>query len=167
MACKNPQAVCASAVVTLSKNNTCRMVVYYRGVNAQVEATTAPIVNLERVDALLTGATAFCTLDLLQGCWQRPLAEDGQELFVMVAERCTLLRVRQGVLNAIAYFQHMMASVLDGLVGDFCLLYMHNVVQEHEPSVPPVCFFIMGCGSGPAKLGATIYRRIVLYCTKC
>ena len=40
--------------------------------------------NLEDKASLFAGATAWCTLDMLQGYWQVPLSEDAQEMFAMV-----------------------------------------------------------------------------------
>lgn len=92
--------------MALPKKDTFRMVVDHRAANKQVEAVPARMVHLELVAELFAGVQAFCTLGVLQGYWQCTLAAGAQELFIPT-------RVPQGVLIETAYFQGMMASVLD------------------------------------------------------
>lgn len=48
---------------------------------------------------------------------------------VAAGELCTPTRVPQGVLNAKAYFQAVMADVLKGLLGHTCLVRVDDVVM--------------------------------------
>lgn len=71
-------------------------------------------------------ATCYGSLDMLQGYWQMPLAQDSQEFFTIAGPGglYTPTRVPQGVLNATSYFQATMTEVLDGLncMGGRCHL---------------------------------------------
>ena len=61
-------------------------------------------------------ARFFGKLDLLQGYWQMPLAEEAREIFTITTPLglFTPTRVPQGVLNATAYFQGVMTEFWSG-----------------------------------------------------
>ncbi|CAN0012806.1 unnamed protein product [Sphacelaria rigidula] len=65
----------------------------------------------------LLSARFFGELDLLQGYWQMPLAEEAQEIFTITTPLSlfTPKRVPQGVLNATVYFQGIITELLVGL----------------------------------------------------
>ena len=94
----------------------------YRAVNDKIEPAAMPITNLEDKASLFAGATAWCTLDMLQGYWQVPLSEDAQEMFTMVTPDglFTPRRVPPRVPNATGYFQATMGDVLDGYIDNIC-----------------------------------------------
>ena len=48
------------------------MIADYRAVNRLVAQSALPMPRLEELGALLGGAAAFCTLDVIQGYWQTP-----------------------------------------------------------------------------------------------
>ena len=75
----------------------------------------------------LLSAKWFGKIDLLQGFWQMPLAEEAQEIFTITTPfgMFTPKRVPQGVLNATSYFQGVMANLLDGLT---CKIWVDNVI---------------------------------------
>ena len=52
------------------------MVTDYRAANDTIEPAAIPMPNLEDKASLFAGATAWYTLDMLQGYWQVPLSED-------------------------------------------------------------------------------------------
>ena len=56
----------------------------------------------------------FGKLDLLQGYWQMPLAEEARETLTITTPLglFTPTRVPQGVLNATVYFQDVMTEFL-------------------------------------------------------
>ena len=65
---RNPQAIYASIRMAIPKgSNSYRIVTGYRAVNDTVEPATMPMPNLEDKASLFAGATAWCTLDMLQG----------------------------------------------------------------------------------------------------
>ena len=59
----------------------------------------------------------FGKLDLLQGYWQLPFAEEAREIFTITTPLglFTPIRVPQGVVNATAYFQGVMTELLVGI----------------------------------------------------
>ena len=125
MVFRNPQAIYGSAAMAIPKGfNYYGMVTNYRAVNDTIEPAAVPMPNLEDKASLFAGATAWCTLDMLEGYWQVPLSEDAQEMFTMVTPEglFTLRRVSPGVLNATGYFQATMGDVLDGYIDKIFLV---------------------------------------------
>lgn len=63
--------------------------------------------DLEAEMERLRGASALATLDLLQGYWRCPLAQNIQNVLTAATlkELSTLTRVPRRILNARAYFQ--------------------------------------------------------------
>ena len=112
---RNPQAVYGSAVmaILIGKDNF-RLVSDYRSVKNTLVQTAFPMPNRESMSRSFASAKAFCTLDMLQGYWQTPLSPEEQELFTMVTTEglFTPTRVPQGALNATAYFQSVMQTML-------------------------------------------------------
>ena len=118
MVFRNPQAIYGSAAMAIPKgSNSYRMVTDYRAVNDTIAPAAMPMPNLEDKAFLFAGATAWCTLDMLQCYWQVPLSGDAQEMFTMVTPEGLFIpcRVSPGVLNASGYFQATMGDVLDGI----------------------------------------------------
>ena len=71
-------------------SNSYRIVTDNRAVNDTIEPAAMPMLNLEDKASLFVSATAWCTLDMLQGYWQVPLGENAQEMFTMVTlEGCS------------------------------------------------------------------------------
>ena len=83
-----------------------------------------PTPNLEHKASLFAGATAWCTLDMLQDYWQVPLIDDAQEMLNMVTpeELFTPRRVPPWVLNATGYFQATMGDALEGYIDKIFLV---------------------------------------------
>ena len=79
----------------------------------------------------LLSARLFGKLDLLQGYWQMPLVEEASEILTITAPHglFTPTRVRQGVLNATAYFQGVTTKLL---VGIQCKLWVDDVFFEAD-----------------------------------
>ena len=119
MVFRNPQAVYRSVAMAFPKGfNSYRKVTDYRAVNDMIEPAVMPMINLEDKSSLFMGATAWCTLDMLQGYWQVSLGEDAHEIFTMVTPEgsFTPRRVPPGVLNATGYFQATIGDALDGYI---------------------------------------------------
>ena len=76
-----------------------------------------------------TGAVTFCTMDYLQGYWQRPLMDEVREYVTSVTGNglFTPMRVPYGVMNATSYFQGVVMEVLRNLVGRACFIYVDVV----------------------------------------
>ena len=71
-------------------------------------------------------ARFFGKLDLFQGYWQMPLAEEAREIFKITTPLglFTPTRVPQGVLNSTAYIQGVMT---ERLVGIKCKIWVDDV----------------------------------------
>ena len=79
MVFRNQQAIYASVAMAIPKeSNSYRMVTDYRAVNNTFEPAVMPMPNLEDKASLFAGATAWCTLDMLQGYWQVPLSAEAR-----------------------------------------------------------------------------------------
>ena len=123
---RNLQAVWSSPAMAIPKKDTFRLVSDYAAVNDQVEKSQGVMPNQESDVLDLLSAKCFGKIDLLQGYWQIPLAEDAQEIFTITTPfgMFTPTRVPQGVLNATSYFQGVMANLLDGLK---CKIWVDDV----------------------------------------
>ena len=126
----NRQATCASVAMAVPKGRSYRMVADYRAANAQVELVPWPMPDLEGMASRFRGVPAFCSLDLLQGYWQMPLAEEAQNLFsiVLPSGLYTPTRVPQGMLNATAFFQSTMAEILRGIYPERCMVWVDDLI---------------------------------------
>ena len=98
----------------------------YKAVNEQVEKSPGVMPNQEAGMVDLLTARFFDKLDLLQGYWQMPLAEEARESFTITTPLglFTPTRVAQGVLNATTYFQGVMTELL---VGIKCKIWVDDV----------------------------------------
>ena len=113
--------------MAIPKQNSFRMVGDFRGINDTIESVPGPMPRQEQDVSVMQGATHFCTLDILQGYYQMPLAQDAQELFTIVTPDglYTPTRVPQGVLNATSFLQGHMSNILQGLP---CLVWVDDIV---------------------------------------
>ena len=135
MVFRNPHAIYGSVAMAIPKgSNSRRMVTDYRAVNETIEPAAMPMPNLEDKASLFAGATAWCTLEMLQGYWQVPQSEDAQEMFAMVTPEglFTPRRVPPGVLNATGYFQATMGDVLNRYIDEICLVWVDDIVIWEE-----------------------------------
>ena len=98
----------------------------YKAVNEQVEKSPGVMPDQEADMVDLLSPRFFGKLDLLQGYWQMPLAEEAREIFTITTPLglFTPTRVPQGVLNATAYFQDVMTELL---IGNKCKIWVDDV----------------------------------------
>ena len=96
--------------------------------NEQVEKSPGVMPSQEADMVDLLSARFFGKLDLLQGYWQMPLAEEAREIFTITTPRglFTPTRLPQGVLNATVYFQGGMTELL---VEIKCKSWVDDVVS--------------------------------------
>ena len=117
-----------------------RMVIDYRELNRK---TIADRYRPPRIDVLLDGLAGcqiFSTLDLRSGFYQIPVHPESvkKTAFITPFGQYEFLRMPFGLKNAPAVFQRMMDTVLEDLLGDFCLVYLDDVIvysktlEEHE-----------------------------------
>ena len=103
---QNLQAGWFSPAMAVPKKDSFRLVSDLKAVNEQVEKSPCVMPNQEADMVDLLSARFIGKLDLLQGYWQMPLAEEAREIFTITTPLglFTPTRVLQGVLNATAYF---------------------------------------------------------------
>ena len=131
MVFRNPQAIYGSVVMAIPKgSNSYRMVTDYLTVNDTIEPAAMPMPNLQDKASLFAVATAWCTLDMLQGYWQVPVSKDAQEMFTLVTPEglFTPRLVLPGGLNATRYFQATMGDALDRYIDKICLVWVDDIV---------------------------------------
>ena len=135
---RNLQAVWSSPAMAVPKKDSFRLVSDYKAVNEQVEKSPGVMPNQEADMVDLLSARFFGKLDLLQGYWQMPLAEEAREIFTITTSLglFTPTRVSQGVLNATAYFQGVMTELLVGIKCN-CLLYTSPSPRDRQKSRMP------------------------------
>ena len=167
----NVQAVWSSPAMAVPKGDSFRLVSDYKAVNEQVEKSPGVMPNQESDMLDLLSAKFFGKLDLLQGYWQMPLAEEAQEIFTITTPfgMYTPRRVPQGVLNATAYFQGIMAGVLDGLN---CKIWVDDVFffADTEDALLDTLDAILGrlesVGLFAAAHKCTFFARELVWCGK-
>src|SRR6185503_2347471 len=100
-------------VVVRESDDSRRMVVDLRAVNALSESTAWPMPFLEAIVNNLAGSKFWFKLDAFKGFWMIPLAEDCREMFSFLTDRgvYTPMRSIQGSLNSAAQFQARMSEV--------------------------------------------------------
>ena len=123
---RNQQAVWSSPAMAVPNKDSFHLVSDYKAVNEHVEKCPDVMPNQKADMAYLLSACFFGRLDLLQGYWQMPLAEEAHEIFTITTPLglFTPTRVHQGVLNAPAYFQGVMTKLL---VGIKCKIWVDDV----------------------------------------
>lgn len=73
---------CSSVAIAVSKFRRYRMVTDHKATNAWVELVLRPIRDLD-VMSRFKGVAAFCCLDLPQGDWNMPLADEAHNSFTI------------------------------------------------------------------------------------
>ena len=83
---------------------------------------------------LLARSKYFSTLDLMSGYWQVEVDEGSREktAFITHGGLFEFLVMPLGLCNAPATFQRLMESVLAGLVGDCCVVYLDDILVLGE-----------------------------------
>ena len=116
-----------------------RIVVDYRKLNEKTIPDRYPIPKIEEILDRIGRSQYFSTIDLKSGFHQIEIhpADVEKTAFSTDSGHYEYLRMPFGLNNAPATFQRLMNSVLHGLIGKTCLVYMDDVVvfstslQEH------------------------------------
>ena len=117
-----------------------RVVIDYRKLNEVTVDDKYPIPNIEEILDQLGRSKYFTTLDLASGFHQIPLNDDDSKktAFTTPFGHYEYTRMPFGLKNAPATFQRLMNTVLSGLQGLQCFVYLDDIVihaasiQEHE-----------------------------------
>lgn len=107
-----------------------RVVVDFRKLNDLTIGDSFPLPNITDILDQLENVKYFTTLDLASGYHQIPMAEQSKQktAFSTPYGHYEFNRMPFGLKNAPATFQRLMNSVLSGLQGLKCLIYLDNIV---------------------------------------
>ena len=123
-----------------------RIVFDFRKLNTVTIDDRYPIPNMDEILDKLGKCMYFSTLDLAQGFHQIEMdpADRKKTAFSTQGGHYEFLRMPFGLKNAPATFQRLMNTVLEGLIGKNCMVYLDDIVvfstslQEHIESLDKV-----------------------------
>ena len=121
----------ASPVVLVpKKDGSIRFCTDYRQINSLTIPDSYSLPSIQEIFDLLGGAVIFSTIDLTSGYWQIPLDEESipKTAFCTHWGNFEYTRMPFGLRNAPAIFQRTMNSVLHGLIGQICFVYLDDIV---------------------------------------
>ena len=120
----------APIVVVQKKNGDIRMCVDYRKLNAVTLRPVFPIPDAVQLFDTLEGATFFSSLDLSQGYYQVPMAEEDiqKTAFATRKGQFEFLRMPFGLCSAPATFQRLMHTVLRNENWRRCIIYLDDIL---------------------------------------
>lgn len=129
------QSAWASPVVLVPKKSPdgtpkLRFCVDYRALNAVTTSDVYPLPNITETLDSLGGCKMFTTLDLRSGYHQIQVDEESRPktAFNVPGGHYEYQRMPFGLSTAPATFQRLMDSVLMGLKGDKCLVYLDDII---------------------------------------
>lgn len=107
-----------------------RVVIDFRKLNDLTIGNSFPLPNINDILEQLGNAKYFTTLDLASGYHQIQMNEQDKEktAFSTQTGHYEFTSVPFGLKNALATFQRLMNTVLIGLQGIKCLVYLDNIV---------------------------------------
>lgn len=109
----------AAYLLVKKKDDSMRMCVDFRKLNAQTKKNLNPLPNLEDFIEPLAGNRYYSQLDLVSGYWQERVAEKSRELTAFRTEEGVFhfRRLPFGLCNAPASFQRLMNALFGELRG--------------------------------------------------
>lgn len=120
----------APIVMAKKKDNSLRMCIDYRKLNEKTIKDSFPLPHISEILDSLSECTQFSTIDLSSGYLQVPLKEDDCKKTAFVTHRglYEYTRLPFGVCNGPATFSRLMSSVLEGMIGHRCLVYLDDII---------------------------------------
>ena len=124
----------ANCVVVNKKDNTKRMCIDYRGLNAvTVNPDSYLLPRIDDTLDALEGAKYFCTLDLIQGYHQVEIEESSKHKTAFHAPYCNPSQWEYnympfGLVRAPRTFQRLMDRVIQGLEYEMALCYIDDII---------------------------------------
>ena len=123
-----------------------RIVIDYRKLNDKSDLDAYPLPLIEDILDGLSKAKFFSAFDLSSGFWQIPLEEDSKKYTAFSTQEghFEFNRLPFGLKNSPSTFQRMMDTVLRGLIGKICFVYLDDIVvygstiEEHNKNLVTV-----------------------------
>ncbi|KAJ7985934.1 hypothetical protein DPEC_G00345610 [Dallia pectoralis] len=161
----------APVVLVKKKDNSWRFCVDYRKLNAVTHKDAFPLPRIEESLTNLKGAAWYSTLDLASGYWQVEVDPKDQEktAFTTPVGLFQFNRMPFGLCNAPATFQRLMQRCLGGLVNDFLLIYLDDIIvfspcfDSHLDHLRQVFGKLHQQGLKLQPLKCCLFRKEVLY----
>lgn len=127
-------------VVVRKKDNSVRLCIDFRKLNAQTIRDAYALPNLEEVFTMLTGSKWFSVLDLKSGYYQIEMDEADKQktAFVCPLGFWEFNRMPQGITNAPSTFQRLMEHCMGDLNRREVLVFIDDLIifsetlEEHE-----------------------------------
>ena len=162
----------ASPIVLVpKKDGTQRFCVDYRRVNAVTKKDVYPLPRIDDILDTLSGTKYFSTLDLCSGYWQIQLDPDTREksAFTTHSGLYEFTRMPFGLCNAPATFQRLLQTVLSGLEGKFCFVYLDDILicsksfEEHLQHLQQIFERLRKAGLTLKPKKCSFLRKQVIY----
>lgn len=117
-------------VLVKKKDGSFHFCIDYRKLNAVTRKDAYPLPRIDDTLDTLSGAQWFTTLDLISGYWQVEVdPADREKMTFCTPEGLFEFKGTPfGLCNAPVTFQRLMNSVLSGLQGNSCLVYLDDVI---------------------------------------
>lgn len=113
-----------------SGNKKWRVVIDYRKLNEVTVSDAYPLPNIEEILDQLGQSIYFTTLDLAFGFHQIEMNENDKQktAFTVPSGHYEFNRIPFGLKHSSCTFQRLMNSVLSGLQGSDCFVYLNDIV---------------------------------------
>lgn len=107
-----------------------RVVVDFRKLNEVTVNEFHPLPSITEILDKLGGCTLFSVIDFAQGFYQIPLAKESREYTAIstLEGHWEFNRLTMGMKQSPSLFAKLMATVLSGLIGLKCLVYLDDII---------------------------------------
>ena len=137
---------CSPVRLVKKPDGTIRVCVDFRKVNKATVKDCFPIPKIEEIFSHLAKAKIFSTIDMTSGYYQVKMEKASMPYTAFASQWgfYEYVVMPMGLTNACATFQRLMNTVLDGYIGDFCLVYLDDIIiysnneEEHLRHVQKV-----------------------------
>lgn len=121
----------APIVLVRKKQGNYRLCIDYRQLNEHSIKDAYPLPQIDHILNKLRGAKYISTLDLRQGYWQIPLADDSRQYTAFIAPGRGLFQFKVmpfGHHSAPATFQRVMDTVIGPELSEFAMVYLDDII---------------------------------------